>query len=200
MITCVHTADVHVATFAALLPDADHVVRPDFLDRARVGGVASVADEVGAVIRDAATAGPVLCTCSTLGPLVDGLGLANVVRIDRPAMEAAVAQGGEVVVAICLESTQAAALALFDEVSGGRARAKLVLCDAAWPYFEAGDMSGFTAEIVSALNGQGTRVLLAQASMAVAAGALEAQGVEVFTTPEAAADAVRALEVGLEVG
>ncbi|SMX31699.1 hypothetical protein [Octadecabacter ascidiaceicola] len=193
MITCLHTAEVHVGTFGALLPDATHVVRADFLDRARADGVETVAGEVKAVLRELAQDGPVLCTCSTLGPLVDDLGLANVVRIDRPAMEEAVAQGGEVVVAICLDSTRDATLALFNEVAAGRASAKLVLCDAAWPFFEAGDMAGFAQAIVEALSGQGSRVLLAQASMAVAAPLLKEQGVTVFTTPQAAADAVASL-------
>ena len=86
MIRCLHTADVHVVTFGALLPDAAHVVRADFLDRARAEGINAVAADVKALLRDMAGTGPVLCTCSTLGPLVDELGLANIVRIDRPAI------------------------------------------------------------------------------------------------------------------
>lgn len=193
MITCLHTAHVHVATFSALLPDAQHVVRADFLDRARVDGVGSVAGEVIDILSELSVSGPVLCTCSTLGPLVDELGRPNVVRIDRPAMEQAAAGGGEVVIAICLESTRDATLVLFQQVAGTSSTAKLVLCDAAWPFFEAGDMEGFAAEIVAALEGQGTRILLAQASMAVAAKPLTDKGYEVFTTPQAAADAVAAL-------
>lgn len=193
MISCLHTADVHVATFAALLPKARHVVRSDFLDRARREGVDRVAIEVTDMLRDLAAHGPVLCTCSTLGPVVDAMEDPRIVRIDRPAMAAAVAQGGEVVVAICLESTRDATLALFDAVADGHGTAKLVLCDAAWPYFEAGDMAAFARSIADSVLGHGTQVLLAQASMAVAAPLLEAQGVTVFTTPKAAADAVAAL-------
>jgi hypothetical protein len=194
VISCLHTGDVHVATFGALLPDAQHVVRADFLDHARAHGVASVADEVTALLCKLAQSGPVLCTCSTLGPLVDVIGNDKIVRIDRPAMVAAVSQGGEVVVAICLDSTREATLALFDDVAAGRAIAKLVLCDAAWPFFEAGDMDGYARSIVASVAGQGSRVLLAQASMAVAAPLLAAQGITVFTTPVAAARAVAALD------
>ncbi len=193
MITCLHTAQVHVATFGALLPEAHHVVRADFLDRARAEGLENVEQDVRCVLEELVRSGPVLCTCSTLGPLVDAIGNPRIVRIDRPAMEAAVALGGEVVVAICLDSTRDATLALFKEVAAGRASAKLVLCGAAWPYFEAGDMTAFAQAIFECISGQGTRVLLAQASMAVAAPLLEAQGVTVFTTPKAAADAVAAL-------
>lgn len=193
MISCLHTAQVHVETFGALIADARHVVREDLLARARSEGTDAVRDEVVKALNEIAKDGPVLCTCSTLGPLVDELGDSQIVRIDRPAMELAVAGGGEVVVAICLESTREATLALFDQVASGRATAKLVLCDQAWPYFEAGDMEAFAAEIQKAVTGQGSRVLLAQASMAVAAGRLRDVGLEVFTTPQAAAAAVTAL-------
>lgn len=193
MITCLHTADVHVATFSALLPDAAHVVRTDFLDRARTHGVDTVAREVGDIVQGLAKTGAVLCTCSTLGPVVDALGLDNVVRIDRPALAMAAALGGEVVIAICLKSTKSATLSLFDEVAQGRARAKLVVCDTAWPLFEAGDMDGYAADIAATLQGEAGPIVLAQASMACAAPLIEARGVTVFTTPKAAAKAVLAV-------
>lgn len=193
MITCLHTAEVHVATFSVLLPDATHIVRADFLDRARADGLDAVSGEVTETLKELSVTGPVLCTCSTLGPLVDAVGISSVVRIDGPAMEQAAAGGGEVVVAICLESTKDATLALFQEVAGHTSTAKLILCDAAWPFFEAGDMQGFSDEIVDAVSGQGTRILLAQASMAVATPALKDKGYQLFMTPKAAADAVSAL-------
>ncbi len=193
MITCLHTAQVHVDTFGALIPNARHVVNEGFLERARADGIEAVRAEVGAELARLAADGPVLCTCSTLGPLVDDAGNPQVLRIDRPAMEQAVAKGGEVVVALCLESTRSATLALFEEISGGRAAAKLVMCDSAWPHFERGDILAFSAEIQANVRGQGARVLLAQASMAVAADGLRAEGMEVFTTPEMAAQAVMAL-------
>jgi hypothetical protein len=71
MITCLHTAEVHVATFSALLPDATHIVRADFLDRARADGLDAVSGEVTEPLKELSVTGPVLCTCSTLGPLVD---------------------------------------------------------------------------------------------------------------------------------
>lgn len=193
MISCLHTAQVHVGTFDALIDGAQHVVREDLLARARTQGLDVVRDEVATILTTLAKDGPVLCTCSTLGPLVDELGNDQVLRIDRPAMEQAVEKGGEVVVAICLESTRNATLALFDQVSAGRATAKLVLCETAWPHFENGDMAAFSDEIQRSVRGQGNRILLAQASMAVAAGPLMAEGIEVFTTPQAAAKAVIAL-------
>jgi hypothetical protein len=56
-------------------------------------------------------------------------------------------------------------------------------------------MEGFARSIVASVAGQGARVLLAQASMAVAAPLLAAQGITVFTTPVTAARAVAALDV-----
>ena len=194
MISCLHTAQVHVETFGGLIADARHVVREGLLTRARSEGTDAVRDEVVKTLIEMVKDGPVLCTCSTLGPLVDEMGDTQIVRIDRPAMELAVAGGGEIVVAICLESTREATLALFDQVATGRATAKLVLCDQAWPYFEAGNMAAFSTEIQRVLEGQGARVLLAQASMAIAADGLRDSGIEVFTTPQAAAEAVQALD------
>jgi len=55
-------------------------------------------------------------------------------------------------------------------------------------------MEAYAAEITRAVSGQGERVLLAQATMAAAAEALRMDGCKVFTTPQAAAVAVLALD------
>ena len=187
-----HTAEVHVATFDALLPELelDHVVRADLLERARAEGLVSVrADVLAELARLSAKHKAVMCTCSTLGPLVEG----GVLRVDAPAMQAAAeAVNGQVLLAICLESTRAATLELFESVAG-KGRGRMLLCEAAWPLFEAGDMQGYAAEIarcVQAENGF-EAVVLAQASMAVAAPLLEAEGLRVFATPSEAAKALR---------
>lgn len=77
-IRLLHTAQVHVATFdeifARLDPSAqvDHVVVPELLEQAREMGLPSVAEDVKARLGNMASdADAVLCTCSTLGPLVD---------------------------------------------------------------------------------------------------------------------------------
>lgn len=190
MIGLLHTAEVHVDRFEALLPgqDVTHVVRPDLLARAQSEGLSAVAGDFAALLDDMADRHEqVLCTCSTLGPLADQAG---VLRIDRPAMEAAAAVKGDILVVICLESTREATLALFDEIAGP-GRARLVLCAAAWPYFEAGDMAEFYARIAQTVMAEAdgcAAVLLAQASMAGAAPLLSGLGVPVFTTPRLAAD------------
>lgn len=195
MITCVHTAEVHVETFSGLIGDARHIVRADLLDRAREGGVEAVANDVNTLLSTLAGDGPVLCTCSTLGPLVDMLGNQRVLRVDRPAMAAAAAIPGEALLAVCLDSTRQATGDLFDAIAGP-GRSRILLCDTAWPLFEAGDMAGFAQVIAARVRaelGGATSVVLAQASMAVAAPLLEDLGVPVLTTPALAAKAVQAL-------
>jgi len=194
MITCLHTAEVHVATFGGLIPRSNHVVREDLLQRAREGGVDAVQKDVAELLGDLARSGPVLCTCSTLGPIVDAVGLDNVVRIDRPAMEQVAGLSDRVCIAICLNSTRSATLSLFEEVAGGQSKAELVMCERAWPYFERGDLDGFAREIVTCLEDVDVPILLAQASMTVAAERLRSRGLVVYTTPEAAAQAVMKLD------
>jgi len=190
MITCLHTAEVHVGTFGALIPQAAHVVRSDLLQRARDGGLDAVREEASGLLSQLAVKGPVLCTCSTLGPIVDDLGLDQIVRIDRPAMMQAAAAADRICVAICLDSTREATVSLFQAVAGSASRADVVMCDTAWPFFESGDMEEFAEKIAKRLADADMPILLAQASMAIAAERLRAKGHVVFTTPEAAAEAV----------
>ena len=188
-ITCLHTAQSHVAGFSDLFAqegwdgDLDHVVRPDLLARAQGEG-AALADDLRGLI--AGLDGDViLCTCSTLGPIVEGFGDQRVLRIDRPAMEAA-ARYDHVMLAICLESTRAPSVALLRDCGS---EANVVLCDDAWPHFEAGDMNGFhraiAARVGSALIDvpKTDCIVLGQASMRGAAVLLADTGMRILTTP-----------------
>lgn len=189
-----HTAELHVETFERLLPDMSlhHVVRPELLTRAQAEGAQAVRGEVEALLAElAARAGRVMCTCSTLGALDDGMGRDDVLRIDRPAMAQAAGRGGEALLAVCLESTMAPTQALFEAEAGER-KGRMLLCEGAWAAFEAGDMAGYAEAIaatVRAARPEGP-VVLAQASMAVAAPLLAE--FDVITTPEAAAKALLA--------
>jgi len=115
-IACLHTAELHVETFAALFAaqapgvDVSHVVRADLLARAQSEGAVRIADATAEAVADLADFDAVLCTCSTLGPLVDALHDTRLIRIDRPLMVAAAAHGARPLLAICLESTRAASL------------------------------------------------------------------------------------------
>jgi hypothetical protein len=120
----------------------------------------------------------------------------HVFRIDRPVMEEACRIGGRILVAICLESTREPTLALLEQCAaqlGKNIDAEIHLCDAAWPFFEAGDIDGFANSISRSVRerlgtpGGSDCIVLAQASMRVAASKLEDVGIPVLTSPLMAA-------------
>ncbi|SFS67879.1 hypothetical protein SAMN04488040_1473 [Sulfitobacter marinus] len=192
-ITCLHTGQSHVEGFTRLF-DAEgwdgaveHIVRDDLLSRAQAEGTEAVAADVAAVLERFTQADTVLCTCSTLGALVERLGGDNVLRIDRPAMEAAACHRS-VMLAICLESTRAPSVALFQDCAKGSVP-NVVFCEDAWPYFEAGDTLGFNRSIAQSVGAamiaapQTDCIVLAQASMQGAAPYLLDIGLPVLATP-----------------
>lgn len=193
-LTLLHTAEPHVQTFQALAPEKvlDQQVRAGWLARAQGGIDASLRAEVAGAI--AAADGPVLCTCTTLGPVAEEAGA---IRIDWPMMQAAARIGGPVLMAYCLESTAAPSEALLRRAFGGRDPGLTCLeLGGLWPLFEAGDRSGFAAAVAAdvseALGAMDFAcVVLAQASMAGAAEPLRAQTrVPVLASPEIAMEAL----------
>lgn len=207
-ITCLHTMDIHIPTFKALFdelsPDAKitHVVRNDLLMRAQTEGVAGIRADTLAVLQELGDADAVLCTCSTLGMMVDELNDPRYLRIDRPMMEQACKIGPNVLMAICLESTRDASLGLLKETAkdmGLPLQPTVHLCDGAWPYFTSGDTAGFANAVArsvhDAVDGHDC-VILAQASMQVAAPLLADLGIPVLTSPAMAAQAAVARALG----
>lgn len=199
-VTLLHTAEAHRATFDALAARIapgtvlTHVVRPDWLARAQGGVDAALQAKIAATVH--AANGPVLCSCTTLGPVVEALGA---IRIDAPMMaEAArIAAGteGDIVLAYCLDSTLAPSAALLDaalEARGHIARVHALKLAEFWPLFEAGQIEPFHAVIASAVRENiasapdAACVVLAQASMAGAAPLLDGLGIPVLDSPEAA--------------
>ena len=195
-IACLHTAQVHVATFTGLFadkaPDAQviHVVRDDLLAQAQVGGIAMVEEPFLNAVAALDEADAILCTCSTLGPLVDQISNPKVVRIDRPVMDVAAGVGPKPLLALCLESTRAASLDLLMQ-AGANLTPTVHLCDGAWAFFEAGDMAGFADAIASSIRAVADGhdcVVLGQASMRVAEPALRDLGIPVLSSPALAVD------------
>lgn len=167
-----------------------HVVRPRWLKKAQEGGGAALEDEIAGVVGRAE--GPVLCTCTTLGPLAESAGA---MRVDWPMMQVAAQARGPVLMAFCLESTYAPSLALLERAlaeQGAPQRVYPLPLPQYWPVFEAGEADAFDAviagEVRQAVAAQGdvAAVVLAQASMAGAAARLEDLGVPVLTAPELA--------------
>lgn len=195
-IACLHTAKIHVATFNALFaekaPDAQllHVVREDLLAQAQAGGLESVDESFFNAMAELAEADAILCTCSTLGPLVDQLNNSKTVRVDRPVMEAAASVGPKPLLAICLESTCAGSLDLLMD-SGANLTPIVHVCASAWEYFEAGDMAGFADSVAASVRGVSAGhdcVVLGQASMRVAEPLLRDLGMPVLSSPTLAVD------------
>lgn len=201
-IAFLHTAAVHQARFAELLAAADpgvtarHVVRPDLLAHAQAQGLEGVRAETWRLLHDLSGADAVVCTCSTLGPLVDALrtDIPHLIRIDRPLMQAAAACGPRCLLVLCLDSTRAASAALLADC--GAETVDVLMCADLWPLFLAGDHAGFHAAIAArvrgALDGQDS-VVLGQASMAGAGAMLRDLPVPVLSAPALAVAAALAL-------
>jgi hypothetical protein len=203
-IAFLHTAEVHVATFDQIFQDLgasarlDHHVNASLLDKARRDGTAAVHTEVCALLEDLSDADAVLCTCSTLGPLADiaAKSAKNIIRIDRPLMEQACADGSKVLIALCLESTRDPTLDLLNDCAahaGKHIEPVVVTCSDAWAFFEAGDNEAYAAAISEAIKSRLAEeidvesIVLAQASMRVAEIRLADTGIPVRSSPVLAA-------------
>jgi hypothetical protein len=208
-IAFLHTAEVHVATFTDLVADlapgtpTTHVVDPDLLAAARAaGGVDAalrgrLADRLAEAAEGAAV---VVCTCSTLAGPAEALGPVAgvpVLRIDRPMAEAAVALGPRVAVVAAVDSTLGPTVELLTgcaAAAGTPIEVSTVLVEGAWAAFEAGDLTGYERRIAEAVDARAPGadvVVLAQASMAGAAGLVTTR-VPVLSSPRPAVAAALA--------
>ena len=201
-IAFLHTARVHVATFDALLraqaPDlqARHAVDETLLADAQALGPADpgLRRRLQAALADLAAGGArqVVCTCSTLGPLVDALaptGGFETARVDRAMAEHAVRLGPRVLLVAALASTLEPTHALLSDAAARLQRPIAIeaLCvDGAWALFLQGDRAGYLAAVADAVRPRGADtdvVVLAQASMADAALLLADLGPPVLSSP-----------------
>lgn len=189
----IHTASQHEITFDTLrdriAPGARivHHSYPDWLTEARENGVGpDLTARLAQVIR--AADGPVICTCTTLGPASEPLGA---MRIDRPMMRAAADLGGVAVMAYALDSTKGPSAELFQQIAGPDASPRMLDLTRHWPLFEAGNALGFHRALAQDIRADfaahgGDCVILAQASMAGAAVMLNDLDVPVLASPELA--------------
>jgi Asp/Glu/hydantoin racemase len=197
-----HTSPVHIPTFRTLLgelaPDIPtrHVVDESLLGEASATGKITpalrqrVEETVLAMADLGATV--ILCTCSTIGAVVEDLNgqmPAVMLRIDRPMAEEAVARGSRIIVAATLSTTLAPTRELIH--SAARAARKEIeiidlLCEKAWSYFEQGNQVAYLQEVASQLQSAATLgdvIVLAQASMARASEFYADLPVPVLTSP-----------------
>lgn len=196
-----HTSPVHVSTFDGLLADvpgaeAVHDVEEAWLrDAAASGLTPELCSAVAVRLQKLARAtDAVICTCSTLGPIAGQLGDPRVFRVDEPMMAAA-ADHDDVLLVVCLRSTIEPSSMLLERAFAARGRepsCRTLFCADAWKLFEGGDLDGFGREIAAnvrsdlASHAHTGCVVLAQASMRVAAERLADVGVPVLSSPEAA--------------
>lgn len=197
-----HTAAVHVPTFAALLQaqapgaQAHHAVDESLLaDARRLGSTdPGVRQRVQAAMHAAAAGGArqVVCTCSTVGALAEAMdtgGAFEAARIDRAMADRAVRQGPRVLMVAALESTLAPTQALLEDSAARLQRPVRVAplwVDGAWARFEQGDRAGYLACVAEAVRrhaGDADVVVLAQASMADAAALLQDLALDVLSSP-----------------
>lgn len=209
-IAFLHTAEVHVGTFTALVADlapgtpTAHLVDADLLTAARTAGgvdpalLGRLADRLAEA---AAGAAVVVCTCSTLAGPAEALGpIAGVpvLRIDRPMAETAVALGPRVAVVAAVASTLGPTVDLLTgcaAAAGTPIDISTVLVEDAWAAFEAGDLADYERRIAAAVDDvapDADVVVLAQASMAGVAD-LVTTGVPVLASPRPAVGAALAV-------
>jgi hypothetical protein len=219
MLALLHTARVHVETFDRLARTLDgaipvrHEVQEGLLAAAREAGASSesVRSTIVRAVQALALEGAkvIVCTCSTIGGVAEQTPVpetVRVLRIDRPMAERAVASGRRIVVAAALRSTLEPTTALLRQIASSTGRpvdTLEVVCEGAWPLFEAGDRSGYIRVLAGAIESAACPtdlVLLAQASMAPVADVLRHLGVPILSSPEtgleAAMSAYRTLAAG----
>ena len=186
-ISCLHTAEGNIAIFEAgrrqLWPDEvilRHRVRADLLTAAERAGEATrpILERTAAELQALAVdADAVLLTCSTLGPaaaMAESAATVPVLRADRALAEAAVRNGGIVVVLCTTGTTIASTRTLFEQTAlATGAGIEVRLVPGAWERFKAGDRESYFSMIADAADiavreGAAT-VALAQASMTGAA-------------------------------
>ena len=195
-----HTAQVHVATFEALsrelLPSARtvHRVDPQALALSRQDGTAArVRAILASHLSEFRETGceVVLCTCSTLGEIAEGLsgdGI-DVIRIDRPMLRRAVTLGPRIGVLAALTSTVEPTKRVLSEEAadaGADVSVEVSVVEGAWDAFLSGETETYHSLIAQAARVLSNRcdvVVLAQASMEPAAALLAELATPVLTSP-----------------
>ncbi|WP_104402337.1 amino-acid racemase [Vibrio penaeicida] len=198
-IAFLHTSPIHIDTFSKLIkkhaPDlkTTHSVCEDILKEATANGVnAYVNESTAEAIRELTTQSKLtICTCSTIGGIVEKLALLydlNAIRIDRAMADAAVKYSNVLVLA-ALESTLLPTQDLMEQSCinvQALPNIEYQLVPNAWEHFMNGDSEGYFDLIARALlakEGQFDAIVLAQASM-TGAVSTKAYSIPVLSSPE----------------
>jgi hypothetical protein len=208
MLALLHTSRTHVETFDRLARTLDHTipihheVQEGLLAAARETGASSepVRSAIARAVQALALEGAkvIVCTCSTIGAVAEQTPVprpVRVLRIDRPMAERAVASGRRIVVAAALRSTLEPTTNLLHQIAASTGRpvdTLEVVCEGAWPLFEAGHRSGYVRVLARAIESAACStdvILLAQASMAPVADLLDHLGAPILSSPKTGLDA-----------
>ena len=133
----------------------------------------------------------IICTCSTLGPVVDNFPNEKVFRVDKPMAQLS-RQYQYVLVAVTLQSTIIPTRDLL-ESQAPNTQFDFKLIEGAWDLYASGELEKFNHSIANSLSqqfGQDQRyqaIVLAQASMMNAAPLITDQ-VAILTSPDTCLD------------
>lgn len=195
-----HTLDSNTELFrplaAAKFPQHSiaHVVEEDFLTDIRNNGQNERSTQIihqylKAKLNDGFDY--IICTCSTLGSVVDSFPDENVFRVDKPMAKNS-AQYENVLVAVTLESTVGPTGALLKS-QAPETQFTFRLIDRAWDLYAEGKLDSFNRCIAEDINQtlqteqHYQAVLFAQASM-VNAASLITEAIPVLTSPDTCLD------------
>ncbi|SDR17784.1 hypothetical protein SAMN04490186_3803 [Pseudomonas grimontii] len=184
-IACLHTAASNISVFDTAAKALGigpgvlrHEVRADLLAAAENAGHLSAdicVSTASALLALAEQADAVVLTCSTLGPVVEGISSSvPILRTDEALAASAVQAGGKVAVLCAVETTLEPTSRLFHKAAlQSNAVVEVRLVPGAWGLFKAGDIEDYLAAVAIAAD-QAYRegasiVALAQASMSGAA-------------------------------
>lgn len=200
-ITFIHTGEMHVATFSALIENVDvdlsvnHLVNSDLLENAMNHGLSeSLVNEIEQLVFEQAKQSQlVVCTCSTLGGIVEALQLEKgkeAIRIDRAMADIAVNIGKRILVLTALESTLSPTQELMQSSQLKMETHNIIdycVVENSWQYFLTGDHNKYFQVIATAINEKQSDydcIVLAQASMSGAVSLVSKKGPPVLSSPE----------------
>lgn len=206
-----HTSSANRDRFGALLKELApagiagiHSVHEDLL-RAALDGVDEAEQmatiSVALAAMHAQGAAQILCTCSSIGGLVERVGARlglPTLRVDRPMAERAVALGRRVLIVACLPSTLGPTTSLLREcatAAGREVEIEVMLLPTAWRLFVDGDEAAYHRAIAAAVPDappEVDAVVLAQATMAPAAALLTDFPAPVLSSPRLGLEAALA--------
>lgn len=192
-----HGSDADISAFNALrakLPATarlNHVVRPDWVARAKSEGITwQLNREIECFVRRAKS--PVMCTNAVLGAVAERAGG---LRLDRPMMRRAAEAHVPLLLACASEGEAAACLGLLEEsmteVENYQQILPIVL-ERFLPLYASGDRAGFAAAVAAAVlevldaRPEIHGVVLAHVAMAPVEHHLAGTHLKVFSAPEQA--------------